>query len=372
MSKKCRLLVIFLFAVIFSVECNAVDLGDLSKDIDTTPLYDSIPEYAEDLLEDKVDLESAESFEIDSFVDLLINIVKKAMPDFFNELTSLIVLMLAVSLINISKKHISSTFFSDIIDFASTVIPIGVGYSLIKNTVNTVNIFIEGVNHFINSLIPVSTLLFSMGGNVSTAVVNSSGLTVLVTITNAIIQNAVLPILEICLGLSIGGCLSKQDGILKITSSVKKLFTTVLTATMTVFSIFLIYKTNLSASADSFAARTIRFAGSFVPVVGSVLGESVRSVMGGVSMIKNSVGFIGIIITVTITLPVVLFLFGKILCMNISMGLGSLVGCDEQTKIFEEFSSYLGFLLAVVICISVLLVIELSVIVMISPALGGA
>ena len=141
---------------------------------------------------------------------------------------------------------------------------------------------------------------------------------------------------------------------------------------MTVFSIILLFKTNLSASADSAATRTIKFAGSFIPVVGSALGETVRSLMTGVNLIKSSVGFLGIIIVIVLILPLFLKIISAKICIDVSVIAASLLECKKESAFLKEISGVINFLLSIYFTTSLMFVFELIVFVTISPALGAA
>ena len=366
-----RLIIVFIFLALLTVNCNAVSGDELQKDIDLSKLYDTVDDTYKEYLPDIEKTESIQDYDINSFAELLGVVFSKCFPDIKELLGNLLCTVFGLSIINAAKGNISSRFFSETIDFLSTVISISLGYGLISDTLYLALNFIDSTKVFITALAPVSALLFTLGGNVSTAVVSSSGLTFLITLTELFITEVILPTVKICFGMSIVGCVGKHSGILKFSSSIKKIFLTLLSGTVSVFGIFLVYKCNLSATADTFAARTVKFAGSFIPIIGSPLGESLKSIMSGLDLIKHSVGVLGILIISVITLPVILSILLRIFCINISIGVASLLGGEEYIKIFEEFASLLSFIFAVVCCTCVLMILGLTIPITISPALGG-
>ncbi|MCL2513620.1 MAG: stage III sporulation protein AE, partial [Oscillospiraceae bacterium] len=85
---------------------------------------------------------------------------------------------------------------------------------------------------------------------------------------------------------------------------VKKVFNIVLAFFGTVFAGLLTIKGFAANAADTVALKGAKFLiGSAVPVIGGIISEGLGSVMSSFSLIKTTVGVIGIIILVLINLP---------------------------------------------------------------------
>ena len=316
--------------------------------------------------------ELAQLTDTDTLLSFIKDSVKGCFKPFSETLLSLLSFIFTASLINVTKNSFKNDHFSEIVSYLSVLSLSLLLYNIFVSVFELTGIFMSSIDLLIKSLLPIMTALYVSGGNLTTAVINNSGISLLITLLNNIYTDLMTPLIKVCFGLTIANAIGRFDGISKIISLLKKMFTFILTASATLLSIFLLFKTNLSAAADGTAVRTIKFAGSFIPVVGGALGESVRSIMSGISLIKNSVGFIGIIIIIFITVPPVLTILMNKLCVDISACFSSLLGCDSEEKILSSFSSLLGFYLALTVCSAIILILVLTVFVMISPALGGA
>jgi hypothetical protein len=213
--------------------------------------------------------------------------------------------------------------------------------------------------------------LYSIGGNAASAIVSTSGMSLTITATNYALQHIFLPSLKICFGLLLASRISGIKGVAQIESTLRKFLTTSLVGTTTLFSFFLVFKTNISVASDGLTARTIRFAGSFIPVVGSTLGESVRTVMTGISMIKSSVGFVGVFILLAITLPTLLQIVITKTSFDLASTVSAVLGSEKEGEFLKNVSSIFNFLIAVTFTICILFMFELTVFIFISPALGG-
>lgn len=315
--------------------------------------------------------DTATELELFDLCGLIIQIVKNIYPTLTKNALSLFILIIVISLLNTAKNSISTPFFSEIIEFASMIVFSVCLYSFYEETQTDTDTFIQALTAFINSLLPAMTLLYTLGGNVSSAVVNTTGIAFVSTITSTLIKNTLYPLVNVSFGLAIASKLTPNDSINHIGKTVRNLFITLFSGLITLFSIFLLFKTNLSASADGAVARTVRFAGSFIPVIGSALGESVRSVMAGLQLIKSSVGTVGIIIVIAITLPPLLKLLLTKLMVDAASIAAMLLNCSKEADLLKDLSSIIGFLLAIIFIISILFILVLTVFISISPALGG-
>lgn len=375
--KKISILFTTIAIMLFlSLQIYAYDTKQIDEKIDISSLFDSIPQDSQDLipesfLEEENTVEKAKKIDNGFLIELLKKSTKKVFPSFSATLCSLLGVVFLTALVNSAKNNLASESFSKIISFITVSFTAISAYDLLSSITSSVSIYISALNTMINAMLPIMLMLYTIGGNVTTAVVNSSGTAFLLNIMNSIITGGLYPLIDICFGLTIAESLGNIKGLTELTRTLKNIFTAILSGTMTVLSIFLMFKTGLSATADGVSARTIKFAGSFIPVVGSALGDSVRTLMAGIGLIKNSVGFIGIIIILIISLPVVIKVIAAKLCLDLTSGAAVVLGCDKEGNLLKNLSSILGFSLAVIVCVSILFIIELTVFVIISPSLGA-
>ena len=378
MIKKISLFCIcgLIFLSVFSIKVSAYNDSYIKDELDLESLYNSLSDeqrnyFPKDSLKKQDLLDVADSFSLSFVWRLLLNILKPLISPTLKTLSSLLCTVIIISLINTVNDSLGNVTFSKVIKYVVQIVLAVVFYELLSGVWESVQIYIKSINVFISSLIPIMTVLYTLGGNVSTAVVNSIGITFILNLVNMLLNNGLFPMLKICFGLTLSSVAGEIKGLFHLTKVIKNALTVILAGTMTLFSVFLIFKTNLALATDSAASRTVKFAGSFIPVVGGALGESVRSVMSALSVIKNSVGIIGLLIISVITLPIILKIILNKFCIDITGTICYILNCDAEGNLLKEFSSIFNYALAIIVCITVLFIIELTVFVSISPALGG-
>lgn len=143
---------------------------------------------------------------------------------------------------------------------------------------------------YINTLVPILLALIMTTGNVVTAnFLQPFILFSIVFIGNAITL-VILPITFVATILGILSNLSDKVQIGKLSNFLKSSITWILGFVITMFVSILSLEGGLTSSVDGITIKGLKSASStFIPVVGKALGESVDTVLGATSVIKNAV-----------------------------------------------------------------------------------
>ncbi len=224
-------------------------------------------------------------------------------------------------------------------------------------SVETVTDYINALNTATTAGIPLLGLLYSVGGNVTTAVASTAGLTVYLGVMENVIGRSIVPFCGVCLAfgfLNTAGIGLRMGSFL---STLKKHYTTLMAFLMTLLLAMLAAQTTLAASADSLAMRSVKFAaGNLIPVVGGSVAELMRTVSAGVGYLRTTFGICCILLLLLLLLPTLVELFLYRWVWQISASAAELLNCDTEKRLLDEIASLNGYLIAAVsICSSVLL-----------------
>ena len=205
--------------------------------------------------------------------------------------------------------------------------------------------------------IPLLGVLYAMGGNVGTAVASSGGLAVYMTVLEQLVSRSVVPFCGICMALALVHALDPSLRTGMLSSTIKKNYTTSLAFLMMLLLAMLAAQTTLAAKSDTLTMRSVKFAaGNLIPVVGGSVSELLRTVSAGVGYLRGTLGICGTLLLILTLLPTLVELLLLRAVWQLSASVADLLGCDNEKKLLEEFSSLLGYLIAAVsICSSVLL-----------------
>jgi len=202
------------------------------------------------------------------------------------------------------KNAFDNAVFSKISGYISTLCIAVTLFNITIRLWDNIRSVLTEMNVMVTAMLPVMAGLYSAGGNTAAAAVSNSGMMVFIAVVEWICTKGLYPFLQICFVLSFIGCISDDSNTTGLTAYFKNFFTTALVFIMTVFSIILGYQNKIALGADTAAMKTVRYAaGSFIPVVGSAVGEASRAVAGSITMLRSSVGGVAIAALIILVLP---------------------------------------------------------------------
>jgi stage III sporulation protein AE len=125
------------------------------------------------------------------------------------------------------------------------------------------------------------------------------------------------------------------------------------------FTAFLSLTGVISGSADALALKTTKAAVSgMIPVVGSILSDASESLLCGTATIKNTVGIVGMIAVLGITILPVIRIGIQYLIMKGTAACSGTVGLKEHSTMLKHVTSAMGLLLAMTGICGLLLLIS--------------
>lgn len=218
---------------------------------------------------------------------------------------------------------------------------------------------INGAAVFTLACVPVLAGMLAAGGQ-PTAAASYSFL--MLSAGNAIsVASSVLivPLLNIFLSFSLISGISPQIKLKGICDLFSQVVKWVLGFVMTVFTAILGMQTFVTSAADAASVKTTKFVvSSFVPVVGSALGDAVTTVQGCVKLLKSGAGAFALIAGAVIFLPVLLRCLLWILTCHICAGVGDLFSLPELAAVLRAAGKTMGILVSVILCCLTVIVVS--------------
>ena len=259
--------------------------------------------------------------------------VKSILPSF----ARLIGVILLIALIK-RLSELTDAKSASLISFISSIC-IAASFILMQyDTVLLVKERLNDISSLAACMAPVFAALYTAGGNVNGAYVSGGGLGIFIFITEQILSNICFPFFgaAFCLAsISASGEL-KLNGVLR---SLKKAYTNILSFTMSIFCAILAAQSIIGAGRDSLSLRAAKFiTSSSLPIVGSAVGESLKSLGNGIGMLRKSVGGVGVVMVLLLILPTTVLLILNGTLLNFSASLAEILGCDKEKELLENIS----------------------------------
>ena len=248
------------------------------------------------------------------------------------------------------------TYVFTLIMSASLLVPL---FSLIDSLIGA----IKGSSTFMLSFIPIYSGILIAGGQTATASGMSFLLLGAANIVSSIASFVIVPLMSCYLAIGlVSGVMPENSGI-ALGDGIKKVAMWILSLTLTLFLGLLSIQTTVNAAADGLGLKTLKFMiGSFVPVAGGALSESLSTLTASLKLLKSSVGIYGVVALTLINIPIILELFlWRVVIFGLS-AISELFGIKSGIPLLKSVDSVLAVLIGVVLFTAALFIISLTII----------
>lgn len=340
-------------------------------------LLDSVPEDIAELLPEGVFSEDPEQLHgaaeqmssLDYIISCIGQLLGVRLGGALRLFATLLVILLLSALLRSLNTLSGSGSLSAAVKLCTVSAVLGAIISTQYEQLSQVTAFLERLNLLTDAMLPLMGTLYTMGGNVASAAANNASMVFFMTVCENVCSRCVIPVAVLCTALAMASALSPSVDMRGIAAAVKKCFTFVIGLVMMLMMTVLSAQSTLASAADSLSARTAKYmAGNFIPVVGSALGDSLRTVASSVKYIRASVGVMGVVVIVLLLLPTLISVLLTRLALMASGTAARLLGCGEEAGVLAELTSVWGYLLAVICACSVMLIFSLTLLARTSAA----
>lgn len=369
---------VFLLTVFLSVLfcLNASALPEEYRDF-----ADAIPDDVAELLpdgffsDDATEIGNAlgESLSPGYILGVVFDLLSGGMGDAFKLFALLTGLAVLSSLLNSFADTVSGGNLKAAVSYGTAVCTATAAVSLQLPRIIAAGEFFKRICIVMNSMIPVMTALYLSGGNTAGAAVASSSLLIQINLIELCATAVALPAVCACMALTLADTLRTGEGSLSgIVGSIKHTLAFIFGLCSTLLMASLSAQNILAAAGDNAGARAVKFvAGNMIPVVGSTVGESLRTLATSVKLLRSTVGVAGIVTVALLLLPFIIGLFLTRFALSSAAAVGEIIGCKSIVKLYRELASLYGYIIAAAAMASLLCVLSLTLFALGSTAIGG-
>ena len=315
------LLILLVIPVVSSAaEYNVDDYSEYLKQFDTSSFTDVLSKDTRTVLKelgiDDFNYESIGSLSFEDFFDIVKNIIYSQIKPPLKGAASLIAFIIIssfISSVKVDDESINGAYST----FSAVVISIILIYQ-ISDTISVATASLKIASDYIYAFVPVFAMILVTSGSTAAA---ASTNTLLLLLAQG---------LSVVLALGICSGLRQELNLHKLLTGLKNIITKSIAVLSGAFVSILSLKTTVASKADILGIRSVRFViNSVVPVIGSTISEGLLSIQSYSSLIKSTVGVVGIIAIVLTFLPSVI----QIVLWRIVFGC-----CETVSDIFNDTS----------------------------------
>lgn len=358
--KRVLLLVLICVMLALPAECAEYnytygDSTELYPESDMDSLFSSLPDEVKgelaDFLAAQDDTERSEALKGKLDIGFWLGYIGKVISSMFLPNASGCVTVLCVILLSKIASGVVALkeggAISGIYSLTVTLVCSVAVMELAVSAVNTAVEYIDRICSMMTAMLPVMEAVMLSSGSVSQASLNGTSLMIYITLTENFLQYVMIPLAGTLFALSATSGTFSSVNTSSLVSAVRRVLMTVLGFFLLIFSFVLGIQSSLAKSADSLAMKTVRFAvGSYIPIVGGALSEALTTVSAGLTLVRRTVGGIGIVIILFIVLPPLISLFLTRLSLLICKSVAEFLECEDAARVIGDADSAISLFCA--------------------------
>ena len=314
-------------------------------------------------------LNSAIKGEVDNtnIYKTILNKLGKEVKTGIKSLVAILVIIIIHSILKSISESLENENISRLIYYVQYIAIITVIMTNFSDIINLVKETTTNLIGFMNTLIPVLISLMLYTGSITTTSILEPIILFMINFIGNLIQDILIPIILIITSISIISKISDKVQIEKISKFLKSSTIWFLGIVLTIFVGIVSLEGTLSSTVDGITAKTAKaIVSSAVPVVGKILGDVVDSVLGCGVILKNAVGFVGVIIIIGICILPILKLSVLTFSYKLIAGISEVIADSKIVKLLDEIGDIFKILLGILVSISFMVIIGTTLLIKMS------
>jgi len=289
---------------------------------------------------------------------------------FFKELRSSLNLLskiLVITLISSVLTNLQSTFdngsVAELANYISYVMIAILVISSFTQTMDLAKQTIDKMVGFMHVILPILLTLLTAASGPNTRMLFHPMILVTVNLIGTLFKTVIMPLIFFSFIISIISNISNRLEFNKLSELGRQLITFIITGALTLFiGIITIY--GLGSKIDGLTIRTAKFAvDRFIPIVGGFLSDAVEAVVGCSAILKNGIGFIGLLVLLFICILPVIKIVVVLLVYKIITVVIEPIGSSNLVEFFNQVGKSLLLVLISLISTATMFFITITIIV---------
>ena len=297
----------------------------------------------------------------------ILNILGTEVQTGIKSLLSILAIIIIHSILKSISESLENDSISKLIYYVQYIAIVTIIMSNFSDIINLVKQTSNNLIGFMNTLIPVLVSLMLYTGSITTTSILEPIILFLINFIGNLIQNILIPIILIIASISIISKISDQVQVAKLSKFLKSSTLWFLGIILTIFVGIVSLEGTLASSVDGITAKTAKsIVSSAIPVVGKILGDVVDSVLGCGIILKNAVGFVGVVIIISICIVPILKLSVLTISYKLVASIIEVIADAKIVKLLDEMGDIFKILLGILFTIFFMVIIGTTLLIKMS------
>ena len=355
MRKFFLIFFILIFSISYASDYEMIDItevADTLKGFDTELISEDYESMIESIREGNFE------FDYKKFLGNLGDFFIKEVRNNIGVLIQIVLIALLMGLLHNLKSSFSKEGVSQIAFYVCYILIITLLISGFTNIYNIAKDSILEISKFMNVLVPTIVGLIVASGGVTVSTMIYPLLTFATQFISGFIANFLLPVSMICFALSIVSNISNKVSVSRIVKFLESASMWVLGIILTVFVGALSLEGTIASTVDGVTVKTAKFlfSGS-IPVVGKLLGDSVDTILGSTLIMKDAIGFTGVVVLLGLSLVPIIKIFTVVVLYSITGAIIEPFADERLCKAISNTAKNGGVILSMVITVLIMFII---------------
>ena len=221
---------------------------------------------------------------------------------------------------------------------------------------------ITNTNDYMSFSVPLYASAVSGCGYTATASTMQSIFIFLSVIISNFIVKVVYPLLYFCGIMTAVNGISSYINLSRFIKIISKIIKYALGIITTIFAGIITFAGLSSNAGDNIAIKTIKFTiSNFVPVVGTCLSDALNSIIGSSHILKNSLGYIGYIVLISVCLIPVIKLGISVIIFRLSASVADLFSETNISTVIDSVCDVLSTMVSILVFVIAVFVLIIGI-----------
>ncbi|HHW92318.1 MAG TPA: stage III sporulation protein AE [Firmicutes bacterium] len=230
--------------------------------------------------------------------------------------------------------------------------------------INTGQEAVERMVTFMQALLPVLLALLTAVGGIASAAVFHPLLLMIISILATVIESTIFPLIYIAAILAIVSQLSSGVSISRLAGLIQEGSVVLLGLAISIFIGVIVVQGVAASVSDGVSLRTVKFlAGTFVPLVGKMLADTIDAVASCSLLLKNAIGLVGVLAVILLCSFPILKLAALILIYKVAAAAIQPITEGRLVQCLNSLANSLTVVLVSIATVAIMFFITITVII---------
>ncbi|WP_434565452.1 stage III sporulation protein AE [Thermoanaerobacterium thermosaccharolyticum] len=302
-----------------------------------------------------------------SIKDIISNILKIL----FNEVKSsldIFIQLLLLAIISAVLTNLENSFGNDgISQIAHIAVYAVLVIVAIKSFTSVLNIgrdAIDSMVNFMQAILPILITMLASVGAFASASFFQPALIMVVEFTAKEIKDFILPAILFMTVVKVISRISDKFTLDKLADFFKTICTAAISILLSIFIGVITIQGITSSIADGAISRTTKYAvGTFLPVVGSILSDSIDTIMSASLLIKGAISTFGLISIIFIAIIPIIKIFSVMLIYKFSAAVIEPIADKKIVDFICDLTTSIAYVFAALVSVTVMMFLSITAVI---------